>query len=391
MHLHTSEKGKGKYDMPLMQTMLKRLSPWLAAAALLGCAAGSPTPDPTPLKNVTPLVSVVQVWGTQLSAGIGETLRLRGAGNSVAVVSSNGHMRVLNAANGQVQWALDTPDEVVSGAGFDGQVLAAVTARNQLIAAANGQLLWRAQLPARSYTQPLVAGGRVFVLLADQRLSAFDARNGAPLWTQRYSGEPLVLAHPGLLAAAGNALVVGLGERLVIMNPDNGQGLWDVPMAQSRGVDEVERLVDLVSDPALIGSVVCVRAFQASVGCVDMQTRARMWTASSDGATGLSGDSQAVYGTDGVGRVKAWNTAKGAELWSNNDLLYRNLTTPLALGKTLVVGDGQGFMHWLSRDNGKVMARLPTDGSAIVGSPVLVGGTLIAMTAKGGVFAWRPE
>jgi outer membrane protein assembly factor BamB len=122
-----------------------------------------------------------------------------------------------------------------------------------------------------------------------------------------------------------------------------------------------------------------------------MTTRARAWSAVSDGANGLSGDAQAVFSTDGAGRVKAWATTTGKELWTSSDLLHRGLTTPLALGKTLVVGDAQGYMHWLSRDNARVMARLPTDGSAIVGAPVLVDGTLIALTAKGGVFAWRPE
>ena len=377
--------------MTLMQTVLKRLSPLVAAAGLLGCAAGSAPQAPTPLQGFTPLMNVVQVWRTQLPSPIGETLRARGVGQALAVATSGGHVSVLSASNAQSLWSVNVQDDVVAGVGFDGTTAAVATTRNQLVAAANGQVLWRAQLPARTYTQPLVAGGRVFVLLADQSLSAFDARNGAPLWTQRYSGEPLVLAHPGLLVAVGNALVVGVGERLVAMNPDNGVAAWDVPLAQPRGVDEVERLVDLVSEPAVIGSVVCARAYQAAVSCVDMTARARAWTALSDGANGLSGDAQAVFSTDGAGRVKAWATRSGKEMWTSSGLLYRGLTTPLALGKTLVVGDAQGYMHWLSRDNARVMARLPTDGSAIVGAPVLVDGTLIALTAKGGVFAWRPE
>ena len=377
--------------MTRMQSALKRLSPLLAACALLACAAGSAPPEPSPLQSFTPLVNVVQVWRAQLPTAVGETLRVKAAGNQVAVATAAGLVQIMSAANAKTLWSADVQDEVVAGVGFDGTTAAVATAGNQLVALAGGQVLWRAQLPARAYTQPLVAGGRVFVLLADQRLSAFDASNGAPLWTQRYAGEALVLAHPGLLVAVGNALVVGVGERLVAMNPDNGQAAWDVPLAQSRGVDEVERLVDLVSEPAVIGAVVCARAFQAAVSCVDMTTRSKIWSALSDGASGLSGDAQAVFSADGAGRLKAWTTSSGKELWTSTELLHRGLTTPLALGKTLVVGDAQGYMHWLSRDNARVMARLPTDGSAIVGAPVLVDGTLIAITAKGGVFAWRPE
>jgi len=377
--------------MQFMNTLLKHGLQIVASVALFGCAAGSAPPKPAALQNFTPLVKVAQVWRTQLSGPVSRTLRMHGSATSVAVVTDGGSIQVIAAANGSLVSQSAVQDEVVAGTGFDGAVVAIVTASNQLVAVSGEQLLWRAQLPARSYTQPLVAGGRVFVLLADQRVSAFDARNGAEVWTQRYSGEPLVLAHPGLLTAVGNALMVGVGERLVAMNPDNGQTAWDVSLAQPRGVDEIERLVDLVAEPAVIGSVVCARAFQASVSCVDINARTRLWSVTSDGANGVSGDAQAVYSTDSVGRITAWTTATGVELWTSALLLHRGLTTPLALGKTLVVGDSQGYMHWLSRDTGSVMARLPTDGSAIVGAPLLVNGTLIAITAKGGVFAWRPE
>jgi hypothetical protein len=81
----------------------------------------------------------------------------------------------------------------------------------------------------------------------------------------------------------------------------------------------------------------------------------------------------------------------GERLWSADQLKYRALTAPQLVGRSVVVGDDSGFVHFLSRDDGSLLTRVPTDGSPVVGVPVLMGQTLIAATQRGGLFAFRPE
>jgi len=136
---------------------------------------------------------------------------------------------------------------------------------------------------------------------------------------------------------------------------------------------------------------VCVRSYQTAVACVDASKGALVWNKPAAGTTGLAGDAEYVFGTEADSKLMAWSRSSGERLWVSEALRWRGLGTPVVVGQTLVVGDSLGLLHFLSRTDGAPMDRASTDGSAILGAPVLVGKTLIAVTQKGGVFAFRPE
>jgi outer membrane protein assembly factor BamB len=200
-----------------------------------------------------------------------------------------------------------------------------------------------------------------------------------------------VLRQSGVLTAIGNTLVVGLSGHLVGMNPLNGSVLWDAPVATPRGTNDIERLVDLVGGVSREGDVVCVRAFQATVACVDALRGAATWKKQAFGAVGLQGDNLNVYGVEGDGRLMAWRRADGEVVWSSDRLRYRQLSAPLVLGRSVVVGDETGLVHLLARSDGSPLARLSTDGSAIAVTPVLAVGTMVVVTRNGGIFGFQPE
>jgi outer membrane protein assembly factor BamB len=246
-------------------------------------------------------------------------------------------------------------------------------------------------MPAVSYTTPFVAGGRVFVLSADRAVSAFDGQTGRKLWTQQRPGEPLVLRHSGVMLGVGNTLVVGLSGRLAGLDPLTGAVRWEAPIANPRGINDVERLVDLVGSVSRVGDSVCARAFQAAVGCVDVARGMVVWTKAANGSEGVTGDDKLVFGTEADGKVMAWQRADGERAWQSERLRYRVLTAPLALGRSLVIGDSTGLVHMLSREDGSPLNRLNTDGSAIMAAPVVAGNTLVVLTRNGGVYGFVPE
>jgi outer membrane protein assembly factor BamB len=166
---------------------------------------------------------------------------------------------------------------------------------------------------------------------------------------------------------------------------------WDAALATSRGTNDVERLVDLVGRVSRVGDNVCARAFQAAVGCVDTARGAVAWTRSASGGDGLSGDETHIFGAESDGRVIAWRRSDGERLWSVDSLRLRGLTAPALLGRSLALGDASGFVHLLSREDGSLLNRLPTDGSAIAATPVLVGETLVVVTRAGGIFGFTPD
>lgn len=345
---------------------------------------------PAPLNAPASVLAASQVW----TAKIGEAaapLAPVVAGGRVFLASTQGAVVVLDTETGREAWRVNVGSALGAGVGADGQTAAVVTRDNELVSLNAGREQWRARLPARTFTAPLVAGGRVFVLMADRSVAAFDGGTGARLWTQSRPGEPLVLGEGGVLLAVGNTLVAGLSARLTGLDPLSGNLQWQALLASSRGTNEVERLVDLVGTVSREGDSVCARAFGASVGCVDTARGATVWSKPATGSSGLGGDATLVFGTESDGSVVAWRRASGEAAWRIDRFKFRELTAPLAVGRVVIVGDNEGQVHVLSREDGSDMARFATDGSPIVGAPVVSGQVLIVQTQKGGVYAWRPQ
>ena len=374
-----------------------RSSQWLrsvfAGIVLVGlsaCSSGPVKLKPAELGPNPALLNVRNVWTAQIGP-IDFPLAPAVNGAIVTLAGSQGLVAALDAASGSVLWraALNAP--LSAGVGSDGQYAAVVTRSNQLVTLKTGQELWRTPVKADVYTAPLVAGARVFVLAADRSVSAFDAQTGARLWQNQRPGEALVLRQGGVLMAVGNTLVVGLSGRLVGMNPSTGAVLWEVPVATPRGTNDIERLVDLVAGVGRQGDVICTRAFQAAVGCVDAQKGRLNWKHAAQGSVGLAGDTQQVYGVEEDGRVMAWRLGGGEQVWQADGLRYRQLTAPLVIGRSVAVGDANGWIHLLSRADGSVLTRLGTDGSGMAATPVEVAGTLVAVTRRGGVYGYRPD
>lgn len=357
---------------------------------LSGCSSGPEKPKPAELAPNAGLLGVGLAWQSKLGV-IDFPLDVKVNGNTVAVASSDGVVGAFDTRTGAALWRTNVGAQIAAGVGSDGRFAAVVTRGNELIVLEAGREVWRQKIPAQGFTAPLVAGGRVFLLAADRSVTAFDGQSGRKLWTQQRAGESLVLRQAGVLLAVGDTLVVGLVGRLVGINPSNGSIRWESPIASPRGTNDIERLVDLVGRVSRDGDVVCARAFQAAVGCVDAARGTLLWTKPAIGYVGVHGDDQYVFGVEGDGKLVAWKRADGELAWVSERLRYRKLTAPLVVGRSIAVGDDTGLVHLLSREDGSALTRMSTDGSAVVAAPVLAGGTLVVVTRNGGVFGFKPE
>ncbi|WP_412556706.1 outer membrane protein assembly factor BamB [Xylophilus sp. GOD-11R] len=352
---------------------------------------GTPPPKPAELGPVVAKVAVRQAWTAKIPATGSFPVALQVNGDKVTLGADNGTVVSFEARTGRELWRASAGAPLSAGVGSDGNLTAVVTRNNELVAFSGGREAWRQALTAEAFTAPFVAGERVFVLAADRSVIAFDGKTGRRLWIQQRTGDPLVLRHGGALLAVGDTLVVGLAGRLVGMNPINGSTRWEAPVAVTRGTNDIERLVDIVGRTARDDSIVCARAFQSTVGCVDASRGQLLWARPAAGFTGLDGDESRLYGTESNGNVVAWNRADGERSWNIETLRYRHLSAPLVLGRSVAIGDDFGLVHMLSREDGSPVNRLTTDGSAITAAPVVAGDTLIVVTAKGGVYGFVPD
>ncbi len=378
-----------KFSQPAQRPVhrnLQRLAVGLLVLLLAACAAERP--KPTPLESFAPKMTGNQVWSASLGA-VGFAMVPTARDGSFFVASGQGTVMALNADTGAVLWTAQTGEALSAGVGSDGRYTSVVTRSNQVVTFDNGRETWRKRVPASVVTPPLVAGERVFVMGVDRAVHAFDAIDGRRLWTLARPGDALTLAQASVLSAYKNTLLVAQGPRLAGVDPLRGSVLWEVPMATPRGSNEVERLADLVGPLSRHGDRVCVRAFQSAVACADVQRGTVLWSRIAGGIQAVASDGEVVFGADASDRITAWRAGTGDVVWSNEKLLYRGLSGAQAVGAAVVFGDSEGYVHFLSGANGEQQLRMPTDGKAVVGAPVLSGGTLLVVTQAGGLYAFR--
>ena len=360
----------------------------LAAVMLTAC--GSPKPKPAQIPPIKADKPIQALWQFKMGDDISFVQSLQVVQERLALTSDNGKIAVVNVRNGQTEWRFELKTALSTGAGFDGEHVAAVTLNNELVVLKAGKVLWRSRLTSQSYTQPLVAGERVFMLMADRSILAFDLASGQRLWSQQRPGEPLVLKQNGVLMPFQNTLLVGLGGRLTALNPDNGQVKWDVAVANPRGINDLERLVDLVAKPSRVLNSVCVRAFQSQVGCVDALRGSIVWTRSSVGSQGLDGNDKLLIGTESNGMVQAWSRITGDRVWDTDRLKYRDLTGPLLTSKGIVIGDSGGWLYLLSVADGSLINRVQTSSDGLASTPTaLAEGGFAVLTRDGLLQAYQ--
>jgi len=362
----------------------------LVLLGLLAACGSSSRPEPPPIGEFKAQQAIKTLWTFKFASAEQLNQSLQIVNDHVALASADGTVAVVNTMDGKLSWKYALGMRLLSGAGFDGEKLAVISASNELVVLQDGKLLWRKRMKAQSYTNPLVAGDRVFVLLADRSVAAFDAGTGQPLWTQQRPGEPLVLKQNGVLSAFQKSLLAGMGGHLVSLNPDNGQILWDVAIANPRGINDLERLVDLVASPSRVRNSVCVRAFQAQIGCVDASRGALVWNKSSVGIKGLGGEAEVLVSSESNGVVRAWSRSTGERVWDTDRLKYRELSAPLWTTKGVVVGDEGGWIYVLSGKDGSLLNRLQTTASGFASAPTpMADGGFVMLSRNGQLSAYQ--
>ncbi len=354
---------------------------------LTGCS--SDKPKPTPLETYAPKISAASAWTARIGT-IGFPMIPAVRDGRFYLASADGDVVALAADTGAEVWRTRVKGEIAAGVGSDGRYASVVTRGNEVVVLDAGRELWRKRLTSSVVTPPLVAGQRVFVMGVDRAVHAFDVLDGRRLWDLERPGDALTLAQASVVSFIGNTLLVAQGQRLAGVDPLNGTVRWDVAMASPRGSNEVERLADLVGPAVRIGSRICARSFQSAVACADAERGVLLWSRNVGGTDAVASDADRVYGADASDRISAWRTANGEVAWTSEKLLYRGLSGALAVGKSVVFGDEQGYVHFLAADSGEQQLRLATDGSSVVGTPALSGNTMLVTTRKGGLYAFRP-
>ena len=230
--------------------------------------------------------------------------------------------------------------------------------------------------------------GIVVVRSGDGRIFGLDAATGARKWLyQRTLPSLMVRTHVGVLIHRGGVYVGFSGGRLVALTLDSGNVAWEATVAQPKGATELERVADVSSLPLTDGRQVCAAAFQGRVACFDLLKGSPNWGRDISSISGLTSDGENIYVADDKSALIAFEKSGGASLWKQDKLYGRYVSGPVVTGKYVAVGDLQGYVHFISRDDGSFAARIATDGSPVIAQPLVLNNGILVQTLKGGVFA----
>jgi outer membrane protein assembly factor BamB len=333
-------------------------------------------------------------WDTSAGDGAEETgnrLGLWLQEGLLVNVDAEGEVYALNAENGKRVWDQDLDAPIITGAGGGEQLIIVGTQRGQVQAfsASQGQKKWRAKLTSEVLARPIVSQGFAIVRTADGRITGLSAETGEVLWSYQRSVPLLSLRGAGAPVVSEGKVIVGYDSgKLVALSLFDGKVLWEKNVAVPRGRTELERLVDIDADPVVIDGTVYVVSYQGNAAAVNLMSGDVLWRRDMSSQIGLDAVvNDGVYITDEDGYVWAIQDGSGDALWRQTRLLRRQVTAPAVIGSYLVVGDLEGYLHFIARDDGRFVSRIQVSDAAIRSKPIVSGNTVYVNTIHGDVVA----
>ncbi len=349
--------------------------------------------QPAPLEELKGSMAVRTAWKLDMGKANSYTFTPAMIGSTVVLAGANGSLARVDAASGNPLWRITAPSGLTAGVGTDGNVIVVGAEKGVVMAFdVEGKALWTAQASSEVLSSPVIGQGIVVVRAIDNRIIGLDAKTGEKKWTVQRVAPPLTLRNaPGMTVVGKEVIIAQPGGKLLALTLATGAPRWEAAVAEPKGATELDRVTDVGGTPVLFEQDVCAVAYQGRVGCFDLATGSAKWTKALSSEVGVSVDQRFVFAVDEKGAVSAFNRDGGANVWKNEKLGYRNLSTPVSYGRAVAVGDYQGIIHFLSREDGAFLARAATDGSAITSPPVVAGSNLIFQTQSGTVTAIAVE
>jgi len=364
----------------------------LSACSWFGSESAEP---PTPLTEFQSQAVVRELWSKDIGAGPEKAyLRLEPAltRDALYVTDARGHVQALALPGGRVLWETSLSLDVTSGVGVgEGRIL--IASRKGVVVAleqSSGKELWRAQVSSEVLAPPVASSGIVVVQSVDGRLHALSSENGQRRWNVERSEPALSLRGTATPVVVSDVVFAGLASgKLLAASLQDGRVIWEIPVAQSQGRSEVERLIDVDAPVLVAGRVLVAAAYQGKVVAVSLENGRLLWSRDVSTYLPLATDGSHVFISDDRGHVQALDLRNGATVWKQDKLKGRRTSAPAVVGDAVAVGDFEGYVHWLSRDDGRFLARERASSNAIVATPVADTPLLYVTTQNGKLYAFR--
>lgn len=351
------------------------------------------TPPPAALTEYKPEIKPHLLWSAKAGAGSrDENIKLTPAINSAAIYTSsaNGIVTSINRLNGQINWQINTRLPITTGPGIGNGAVVVGTQNGQVAALnqTNGQLRWETSVAGELLASPAIAQNVVVVKTMDGMVRGLSLDNGKQLWSYQLSEPTLVLRGASAPLVEGDRVMVGFANgKLAKLNLRSGNPEWLQTITIPEGAFSIQRMTDIDADPIAYKQNIYAATYQGKIAALDWFSGRTRWTHNISSYTGMSADENSVYITDANSHVWSFGAGDGNINWHQNQLDARGITGPAVIGKYVVVGDSEGYLHWMNAETGRLVAR-ERIGSSVSAAPIAKNGVLYAFTNNGNLVAY---
>jgi len=372
----------------------------LSMALLQGCnwirSWGEPEPtDPAPLVDFDATVKVKKVWSTSVGDGMGKAgIRMPPmfVDGVIYAADYEGRLMALNAENGRKRWEIKTKQPFSGGPFVAESLLVMGTLDGTVLAfdASNGAERWSARVSSEVLALPGITEDVVVVRAIDGRVFGLDADTGARLWIYDHSVPLLTLRGNTDILVRGSTVYVGYADGTVVaLRIGDGTVIWNQSVVSPEGRTELERLADIGTQMVIIASDLILSDYKNRVASLAADSGRLLWFKDISSATGVQVDRTNLAVSDKDGNLWLLDRRNGSTLWKIDQMTNRGLTRPAFYGDLVVVGDKEGYLHWIDTKDGKFVAREREGRKGFASAPLTVGTTLYVLTKNGNLAAYR--
>jgi outer membrane protein assembly factor BamB len=351
--------------------------------------------EPAELVDFQATAQPARLWKASAGKGVGRTGVAQApfiADGRVYAASVKGGVRAFDLQSGASVWHHDSDLRLSGGPGAGEGLVVAGSLDGDVIAldASSGAMRWSAKVPNEVIARPAVGQGVVVVRSNDGRITAFEASTGERRWFWVQELPALTVRGNAPVSLAPGHVFVGTDEgTLVALALADGRVLWEQPVGIAEGRTELQRMADVDGAPVVDGGVVFASSYKNSTVAFEGPSGRPIWAAESGGAGGVGLADDRVVVSDAAGTVWGIDKYVGTAYWQQPALARRGLSPAAVHGNHAVVGDFDGYLHWLRLSDGEFAARRRASRSAIAGRPAVADGILVVQDVDGDLSAWR--
>jgi outer membrane protein assembly factor BamB len=357
---------------------------------------GDPEPgDPSPLVDFDATVKVKKIWSTGVGDGMGKagiSMPPAYADGIIYAADRKGQLTAVGAEKGNKIWDIKTKQAFSGGPALGESLLVMGTLDGTVLAfdAADGSERWSARVSSEVLAVPGISDNVVVVRTIDGRVFGLDASTGSRLWIHDNSVPLLTLRGNTNILLRGSTVFVGYADGTVVaLQVADGSLMWSQPVVSPEGRTELERLADIGIQMTIVASDLIVSSYKNRIASIAADSGRLLWFKEISSFTGVQVDRTNLAVSDSSGNLWLLDRRNGANIWKIDQLTNRGLTLPAFYGDIVVVGDQEGYLHWINVADGAFVARVREGSKGFAAAPLTVGTTLYVLSHKGTLAAYR--